>query len=507
MPHAETKKAPAEFFVQESTIIIPDKPKTWRSAPKFQSFQLGDFIMRKKPYQPAGQRDKLAPKFEGPLRIIQVDPNGITYRAQWAHGSRKPVSLHQSQIKKFHGEMPLAHGTREAQPPPMQAKSTGSLPIARPSPVAQEHSAGLDLAKLRSIPVAFNNVHLHDISSPSHHTGDSLVLQSLDQDGDARMASVPSQQAGNGSGGQPLSSPSHHTGDSSNRQRQNMELESGFDLPSEHAGNSSNGQSSNANMDIEPTGSSPSHHAVDSSGGYVPSSDADEQGNTPSELAGGNLVPSPLPSANGLTNPSADGRVMDIARDRLGPRIPINWDQTIADQSVEGNDISDGYRGNSLDEGVLSDGCMPVAQAAQPESPNDFAGFSSDEDIPHVAASTPKTRFCLRNFKPPKNIEPIEAPQDSSSGLATRAAQAVLADQGPSDVRGEELLDDFELDVEGIMLHSDMISSGDAGNLTRDLELLKVYCSLGIVEHPHIEELPDDSCCGSVGCFRCCKLS
>ena len=106
-PHSETNKAPADFFVRDSEINIPDKPRFWRNPSNFKSFQVGDLIMRKTPYQPAGQHDKLAPKFQGPLRIVSVDPNEVTYRAQWLYGKKKLVTLHISQIKPFHGQLPL----------------------------------------------------------------------------------------------------------------------------------------------------------------------------------------------------------------------------------------------------------------------------------------------------------------------------------------------------------------------------------------------------------------
>ena len=101
-PHTETGRAPCEFFVKEADINIPSKPY-WKAPKNFKPFKAGDLVLRKVPYQPAGERDKLAPRFQGPLKIVEADPNGVVYKAQWLAAPQKVVTVHISQIKAFHG--------------------------------------------------------------------------------------------------------------------------------------------------------------------------------------------------------------------------------------------------------------------------------------------------------------------------------------------------------------------------------------------------------------------
>ena len=123
-PHTETGKAPVDFFVTGSDIIVPKKSNTWRQAPKFKSFAVGDLVLRRTPYQGTGERDKLAPKYQGPLRIVKVDPGGVTYRAKWVGVQKKPVTVHQSQIKRFYGAPPAVRGRVWERSPRGQPKSS-----------------------------------------------------------------------------------------------------------------------------------------------------------------------------------------------------------------------------------------------------------------------------------------------------------------------------------------------------------------------------------------------
>ena len=104
MPHSETGRPPAEFFVQKSTINVPAEPY-WRAPKNFKPYQVGDLVLRKTPYQPAGETDKLGPRFQGPLRVVEADPSGVTYRAQWLSGTQKIIQLHVSQMKRFNGDI------------------------------------------------------------------------------------------------------------------------------------------------------------------------------------------------------------------------------------------------------------------------------------------------------------------------------------------------------------------------------------------------------------------
>ena len=106
MPHQETGKSPLEFFSKApAELILPGPPtKTWKDAVGYEGFQVGDLVLRKTPYQPVGERDKLSPRYQGPLEVNQRDPNGVTYRAKWLQGRKRVVQLHVSQMKKFHGD-------------------------------------------------------------------------------------------------------------------------------------------------------------------------------------------------------------------------------------------------------------------------------------------------------------------------------------------------------------------------------------------------------------------
>ena len=168
-PHAETNKAPTDFFVRDSEIILPTKPRTWRNAPKFKSFVVGDLILRKTPYQNPTERDKLAPKYQGPYRIVSVDPNGITYRAILLGGGRNPtITVHQSQIKRFNGPLPpVQGGMRQASP---------SSPKGRD----EQHRVtfGLDVDKLNRIPYRPREP-VNNEPAPNDPPNESNVRQSI----------------------------------------------------------------------------------------------------------------------------------------------------------------------------------------------------------------------------------------------------------------------------------------------------------------------------------------
>ena len=103
MPHSETGVPPAEFFLQDKAEIIVPTRTFWKLPPHFKGFQIGDLVLRKTPYTPPGQHNKLNPRYQGPLRIVHRDDNGITYKAQWLGGAKKCINVHVSQLKKYHG--------------------------------------------------------------------------------------------------------------------------------------------------------------------------------------------------------------------------------------------------------------------------------------------------------------------------------------------------------------------------------------------------------------------
>ena len=108
-PHSETGRAPVEFFLDESPKLnIPAKSSTWKEHPQnFRKFEVGALVMRRVPYQAAGQRNKLAPRFDGPYKIVTADENHVTYQIRKCSGGRT-IKVHISQLKKFYGELEVA---------------------------------------------------------------------------------------------------------------------------------------------------------------------------------------------------------------------------------------------------------------------------------------------------------------------------------------------------------------------------------------------------------------
>ena len=121
LPRSETGKAPAEFFVEGlAKPDVPMKSPLWKTGKKKSiKFEVQDLVLRNVPYQPAGQRNKLTARFEGPYKVVGADPNGVTYQVQLI-GDRIVNKVHVSQIKPFYGN-PYAMKktmTTAATPPP-----------------------------------------------------------------------------------------------------------------------------------------------------------------------------------------------------------------------------------------------------------------------------------------------------------------------------------------------------------------------------------------------------
>ena len=149
-PHSETGRAPSEFFVKVADINVPAKPY-WKPPQKFRPFVVGDLVMRKVPYQPAGEKDKLAPRYQGPLKIVVADSSGVTYQAQFMQGQRKTVQVHISQIKRFHGtwaEEAAEFPTRPAPAVQRRMRGTKAVPVEQSEDVLAE----LAWENLRYIP-------------------------------------------------------------------------------------------------------------------------------------------------------------------------------------------------------------------------------------------------------------------------------------------------------------------------------------------------------------------
>ena len=109
--------------------------------------------MRKVPYVATGERDKLGVRFQGPLRIVEADPNGVTYRAKYLVGLGKIVQLHVNQFKRFHGDW-SGPDLGNLPPPNPQRLTRNRVSI----PTNESEVLGIDWNKLRGIPLNFTDV-------------------------------------------------------------------------------------------------------------------------------------------------------------------------------------------------------------------------------------------------------------------------------------------------------------------------------------------------------------
>ena len=102
--HSETGKAPVEFFSREIPQLNSPREKTyWRQKKKgFRPFQAGDLVMRKIPFQPAGQYSKLAPVFEGPYTVEKFLESDVVYRIVRVRDGFVVPRVHISQLKKYY---------------------------------------------------------------------------------------------------------------------------------------------------------------------------------------------------------------------------------------------------------------------------------------------------------------------------------------------------------------------------------------------------------------------
>ena len=171
-PHSETGKAPAEFFVQNNDINIPNN-QYWKQPRKFTPFVVGDLIMRKVPFQTPGESSKLNPKYQGPLRITHADPNGVTYRARFLTGKRIEVQVHISQIKKFHGqwESPDAGIAKPRLATPVRNPANSQTPV---TDVFQ-----LNFEDFADIPISFSGWAVSTNVMPSMSSVSSLESLSI----------------------------------------------------------------------------------------------------------------------------------------------------------------------------------------------------------------------------------------------------------------------------------------------------------------------------------------
>ncbi|MEL7341703.1 MAG: hypothetical protein AAGM67_14580, partial [Bacteroidota bacterium] len=160
-PHSETGRPPADYFVQDNSINVPNKSH-WKLPKKFTPYEVGQLVLRKSPPQAAGETDKLGPRYQGPLEIIKADSNGITYQAKFLTGARKVVQLHASRMKHFHGQWKETECTSPSAP----SKDPTPEPQRKRSSTPTEDVFQLDYGLWADIPINLTATRVPDVSIP-----------------------------------------------------------------------------------------------------------------------------------------------------------------------------------------------------------------------------------------------------------------------------------------------------------------------------------------------------
>ena len=107
--HSQTKMSPSDMIMKEAhnenTVLPIDKDTvaTWKEGnPRFTPFELGQEVLRKVQNVGNQVKDKLRPKFDGPYKVIAVQPNDVTYVIERIGDSGKSqFKVHYRQIKSF----------------------------------------------------------------------------------------------------------------------------------------------------------------------------------------------------------------------------------------------------------------------------------------------------------------------------------------------------------------------------------------------------------------------
>ena len=102
--HDDTGIPLASFFVShQPQLNTPTTKKFQRETSKnFKTFQEGDLVLRKIPIYKVGQLTKLAPKFDGPYRIVRKADSDVTFQLQRVSDNQLIPCGHISQLKKYY---------------------------------------------------------------------------------------------------------------------------------------------------------------------------------------------------------------------------------------------------------------------------------------------------------------------------------------------------------------------------------------------------------------------
>ena len=108
--HSELKVSPSEYILANShtgnsASLVPRVIKdNWSEGnPKYLPYKLGQRVLRKLPVTGRLTSNKLQPLYDGPYKVIQVQPNGVSYVIEGITQARSGVVIraHHTQLKSF----------------------------------------------------------------------------------------------------------------------------------------------------------------------------------------------------------------------------------------------------------------------------------------------------------------------------------------------------------------------------------------------------------------------
>lgn len=101
--HGETGRTPVSYYSLNADGPIIRRSLTKEAGSNFRPFEVGQLVLRKIPFFKSEERNKLAPKYQGPYRIIAV-VSSVSYRIKSLVDGKTVNLVHYSQLKAYHGE-------------------------------------------------------------------------------------------------------------------------------------------------------------------------------------------------------------------------------------------------------------------------------------------------------------------------------------------------------------------------------------------------------------------
>lgn len=149
--HRELDSTPASFYSKsEGPFFSKTRVFTRRAGSNFEPFKFNDLVLRRIPFYNKDSRHKLAPKYDGPYKIVKCVSN-VSYRIKNLIDGKVVKLVHFSQLKPYYGDSHIqSPGVGQVQGMPVvQWPHGGSL--RRESTVAGE--SGTDIPPVHVPPV------------------------------------------------------------------------------------------------------------------------------------------------------------------------------------------------------------------------------------------------------------------------------------------------------------------------------------------------------------------